>query len=179
MRLYIFFDNSSRYIAINKAARIVVNHCIENRIGTIVFGWNKGNKDSINLGDKNNQSIVQIPTSRLKERIKQLCQQYGIKFHETEESYTSQSSFLDNDTLPVFGNKPEGWKSSGKRVSRGLFVTAKGIKIAADLNASANILTKVATQIGLDLSKVGRALLTVPQRFFLWKNNCKKLHSGT
>jgi putative transposase len=34
---------------INKAARIVINHCLKNNIGTIVFGWNKRNKDSINL----------------------------------------------------------------------------------------------------------------------------------
>ncbi len=32
--------------AVNKAARLVLNHCIENRIGTIVFGWNKGIKQS-------------------------------------------------------------------------------------------------------------------------------------
>ena len=28
--------------AINKAARKVIQHCLKNRIGTIVFGWNKG-----------------------------------------------------------------------------------------------------------------------------------------
>jgi hypothetical protein len=72
------------------------------------------------------------------------------------------------------GNKPEGWKSSGKRVFRGLFVTAKGIKINADLNGSANILNKVKEQLNLDLAKTCRGLLTVPQRIFLWKNNCKK-----
>ena len=32
--------------AVNKAARLVLNHCIENKIGTIVFGWNKGIKQS-------------------------------------------------------------------------------------------------------------------------------------
>ncbi len=160
--------------AINKAARIVVGHCIDNSIGNIVFGWNKRNKDSINLGSQNNQTFVQIPTTKLKQRIAQLCQLYGINFVETEESYTSQSSFLDNDILPVFGNKPEGWKSLGKRVKRGLFVTAKGIKINADLNGCANILKKVKEQLDINLAKTARGLLTVPQRVFLWKNNCKK-----
>jgi lycopene cyclase CruP len=65
-------------------------------------------KDSINLGAKTNQKFVQIPTGRLKERISQLCEQYGIRFVETEESYTSKASFLDNDSLPTFGEKPEG-----------------------------------------------------------------------
>jgi len=110
--------------AINKAARLVINHCLENQIGTVVFGWNKGQKDSINLGSNTNQKFVQIPTGRLKERIKQLCEQCGIKFVETEESYTSKASFLDSDELPTFGEKPEKWQESGKRVKRGLYRTA-------------------------------------------------------
>jgi IS605 OrfB family transposase len=93
--------------ATNKAARIVINHCIDHKIGTVVFGWNVGQKDSINLGSKTNQKFVQVPTARLKNRIAQLCEQYGIKFVETEESYTSKTSFLDNDVLPTFGAKPE------------------------------------------------------------------------
>ena len=160
--------------AVNKAARIIINYCISHGIGNIVFGWNKGNKNGINIGSQNNQTFVQIPTAKLKERISQLCQIYGINFVETEESYTSQSSFLDGDTVPVFGNKSEGWKSSGKRVLRGLFVTAKGIKVNADTNGAANILKKVKEQLNLDLAKTVRGLLTVPQRVFLWKNNCKK-----
>jgi len=91
--------------AINKAARLVINHCISHRIGTIVFGWNQGQRQEIKLG-KNNQSFVQIPTARLKERINQLCQQYGIRFVETGEANTSAASFLDNDTLPKHGQQP-------------------------------------------------------------------------
>ncbi len=53
------------------------------------------------MGTKNNQKFVQIPTAKLKERINQLCELYGIEFIETEESYTSQASFLDDDFLPT------------------------------------------------------------------------------
>jgi putative transposase len=77
----------------------------------IVFGWNKGQKDGADMGRKNNQKFVQIPTAKLKDRIFQPCEQYGIQFIETEESYTSKASFLDSDILPVFGAKPEGWKN--------------------------------------------------------------------
>ncbi|MFP5269069.1 RNA-guided endonuclease InsQ/TnpB family protein [Coleofasciculus sp.] len=161
--------------AVNKVARRVINYCLIHRIGTIVFGWNQGNKNGIELGKKNNQEFVQIPTSRLKNRIAQLCKQYGIRFVETEESYTSQASFLDNDVLPVFGKKPKGWKSSGKRVKRGMFKTAAGHIINADGNGAANILRKVEIQLGLDLAKVCRALLTAPSRLFIW--NSKKIKS--
>ncbi len=156
--------------AVNKAARIVINHCIENKIGSIVFGWNTGQKDSSNMGKKNNQKFVQIPTAKLKDRISQLCQQCGIEFIETEESYTSKTSFLDNDFLPTFGedNKPEGWKSSGTRITRGQFKTSTGIKINADCNGAANIIRKVAAMLEFDLSGVGRGVLSAPKKVYLW-----------
>ncbi len=152
---------------INKAARLVINWCFKNEISTIVFGWNKGNKDGINIGKKNNQQFVQIPTSRLKNRLAGLCEQHGIEFIETEESYTSKASFLDDDFLPTFGAKPEGWKASGKRVKRGLYQDSQGQLINADCNGAANVLRKVATQLGINLAEVSRAFLSVPQRYRL------------
>jgi putative transposase len=154
--------------AINKAARIVVSHCLANGIGTIVFGWNKGQKDGADMGRKNNQKFVQIPTARLKDRIFQLCEQYGIQFIETEESYTSKASFLDSDILPVFGAKPEGWKKSGRRVSRGLYRSADGTKINADCNGAANIIRKVAVTLGLCLEGISSGALTTPLRVRIW-----------
>jgi putative transposase len=156
--------------AVNKAARIVINHCISNRIGSVVFGWNKGQKQNANMGAKINQTFVQIPTGRLKERIKQLCEQHGIRFIETEESYTSKASFLDNDELATFGEKPEGWKSSGKRIKRGLFRSADGTLINADCNGAANILRKVTTTEGFDLSGVSRGAMATPLRIGLFNS---------
>ena len=154
--------------AINKAARKVIKHCLENRIGTVVFGWNKGQKDSANMGRKTNQNFVQIPTGRLKDRIAQLCEQYGLRFVETEESYSSKASFVDNDSLPTFGAKPEGWHPSGKRVKRGLYRTAQGWLINSDCNGAANIGRKVAMMLGLDLSGISRGDLSAPLRLKLW-----------
>jgi putative transposase len=154
--------------AVNKAARIVVNHCLSNRIGTVVFGWNKEQRQNANLGSKTNQKFVQIPTARLKDRISQLCEQYGLQFMETEESYTSKASFLDLDVLPVFGEKPEGWKESGKRVQRGLYRSNDGFKINADCNGAANILRKVAAKLSLNLDGVSRGALMSPLKVRLW-----------
>ncbi len=165
--------------AVNKAARIIINHCIENKIGSVVFGWNTGQKDGSNMGKKNNQKFVQIPTAKLKDRIAQLCEQYGIDFIETEESYTSKTSFLDNDVLPKFREKPEGWKSSGTRITRGQFKTSTGIKINADCNGAANIIRKVAAIFKFDLSKVSSGVLSTPKKVLLWtlqKSPC--VHAG-
>lgn len=154
--------------AVNKAARIVVNYCLANGIGKIVFGWNTGQKDSAGMGKKNNQKFVQIPTARLKERIKQLCELYGIEYIETEESYTSKASFVDRDYLPTIGAKPDGWKESGRRVKRGLYRTGLlNWYINADCNGAANILRKVAAMLGLCLNGVGRGTLAAPQRIKL------------
>jgi hypothetical protein len=51
-------------------------------------------RQEINLGSKTNQKFVQIPTGRLKDRIAQLCDRYGIRFVETEESYASKAQAI-------------------------------------------------------------------------------------
>jgi putative transposase len=94
-------------------------------------------------------------------------------------SYTSKSSFLDNDILPTYDEKlkEQEYKFSGKRgqrksrklhnLGRGGYQTKAGIRINSDCNGAANIMRKVATQLGLDLSKVVRGCLTVPHRYDL------------
>jgi putative transposase len=154
--------------AVNKAARLVIKHCLTNGIGTLVFGWNKGQKQDANMGKKTNQKFVQIPTARLKERVKQLCNIYGIRFEETEESYTSKSSFLDADTIPVYGEKPIEWKASGKRTKRGLYLSSNGIEVNSDANGAANILVKVAVKLGLSLSGISRGDLCAPLKSRIW-----------
>jgi putative transposase len=157
--------------AVNKAARLVINHCIENKIGTVAFGWNKRQKNGVEMGAKTNQQFVQIPTARLKERIKELCEQYGLRFVETEESYTSQASFVDGDVLPTVGEKPDGWQASGKRIKRGLYRTAQNLYINADGNGAANVLKKVGATLGLMFKGVSRGALITPLRVQLWTHS--------
>lgn len=124
-------------------AKYIVNYCIENKIGNIVFGYNDGFTQNPNLGRVNNQNFVMIPFGRLKNRLKFLCQRYGINFVQQEESYTSQASFFDNDGIPVWNPRnPIEKKFSGKRVKRGLYITSNGQQINADVNAALNILKK-------------------------------------
>lgn len=153
---------------INKAVKLIIDHCLKYGIGTLVIGWNEGFKSNANMGKLNNQKFVQMPLGKLKDRLKQLCDLHGIRFQETEESYTSKASYLDGDSLPVYGQKPEGWKASGKRVERGLYRSANGSIINADLNGSANILRKVASNLSIDLGLLGRRCLTTVARVRLW-----------
>lgn len=153
---------------VNKAAKLIIDHCLKYGIGTLVIGWNEGFKSNANMGRLNNQRFVQMPLGKLKDRLKQLCDLHGIRFQETEESYTSKASFLDGDSLPVYGQKPEGWKASGKRVKRGLYQSANGSIVNADLNGAANILRKVAGRLGLSLNQLSRRSLTIVARIRLW-----------
>jgi IS605 OrfB family transposase len=139
---------------------------LNNAVVTVVFGCNLEQKQNINIGRKNNQNFVQIPTAKLRKRIEQLCELHGINYVETEESYTSKASFLDGDLIPKFGEKPEGYKPCGKRVKRGMYKTSSGECVNADLNGAANILAKVSTRLGINLSRVGRGCLTQPMRFY-------------
>ena len=154
--------------AINKAARLVINYCLDHSIGKVIFGWNKEQKQESHLGRVNNQNFVSMPTGRLKGRIAELCQHYGIEFIEVDEAYSSQASFLDGDELPNYGEKPDGWQASGKRVQRGLYQTSIGWLVNADANAAANLLRKVSRTLGLCLKELCRGGLLTPLRVRLW-----------
>jgi len=128
---------------LNKAARHVINHCIQYGIDKLVVGFNIEIKQSINIGARNNQNFVQIPHSSFRFKLKALCERYGIKYVEQEESYTSKASFLDGDTIPIFNaDNPKKYEFSGKRVKRGLYRTQHGVLVNADCNGAANILRK-------------------------------------
>ncbi len=62
---------------------------------------------------------------------------------------------------------PRGTSKRGKRIKRGLYQTAKGWLVNADAKAAANCLRKVATQLGLNLAKVGKEVLALPHRYDL------------
>jgi IS605 OrfB family transposase len=152
---------------VNKAAKLIIDHCLKYGIGTLVIGWNEGFKSNANMGRINNQKFVQMPLGKLKTRLMQLCDLHGIRFQETEEAYTSKASFLDGDSLPVYGQKPDGWKASGKRVKRGLYESGDGSFVNADLNGAANILRKVSGRLSLSLDQLSRRSLAIVARIKL------------
>lgn len=122
---------------IHKTTTYVVRWCHENNIDTIVCGHNTGWKQNANMGRQNNQDFVSIPHTTLINQLKYKCEDYGIKFIETEESYTSGTSFLDNEDP-----KKENYNKS-RRKTRGLFVSNGAIEINADVNGAYQICKKV------------------------------------
>lgn len=121
----------------HKASKVVVDYCLEYGIDTIVIGKNDGWKQKVNLGKRNNRNFVHIPYEKFISKLRYKCENMGINFFETEESYTSGTSFLDNE-LPVARNY-----NKKRRISRGLFQSNDGTIINADLNGSYQIVRKV------------------------------------
>ncbi len=129
---------------LHQASSRIVKILRDCSIATLVIGQNKQQKQSINIGKTNNQNFVNISHSKLIAQLTYKCELVGIKVILTEESYTSASSFLDRDPIPVYGDeKAKLIKFSGKRVKRGLYRSSTGKSINADVNASYNILRKV------------------------------------
>jgi putative transposase len=123
----------------HKTSRFVINYCVSHNLGHIVIGKNDGWKQEINLGKRNNQNFVAIPFDKLIQQIQYKAQLVGIKVTKVCENYTSKCSALDLEEI----GKHEDHAYAGKRVFRGMFRTAFGILINADVNGALNILRKV------------------------------------
>lgn len=145
-KLSILDMNRNNYIHnyFNQGISQIIKYCLKNDIGKIVIGYNESWKQEINLGKKNNQSFTNIPHFLFKQKLKNKCDEYGIEFILTEESYTSKTSFLDNEDVMKHDNY------QGKRIKRGLFKSSKGTLINADVNGSLNIIRKVFPKFNND-----------------------------
>ena len=126
---------------LHKISRAIVNDLSHRGVSTVIVGKNTGQK----IGNKL-KNFVQIPLFRLVAMIKYKAELAGIRFIEVNESYTSGTSFLDNE-LPTkeFYNKD-------RRKFRGLFISNNMKRINADVNASFQIMKKVYEKFTYDTS---------------------------
>jgi putative transposase len=122
---------------LHRCSRLIVNKLVKEGIGTLIIGKNQGWKQEVNLGARTNQTFVSIPHAQFIEMLTYKAKLVGIHVIVTEESYTSKCSFLDLESI----GKHE--KYAGRRIKRGLFQSADGRLINADVNGSYNILRKV------------------------------------
>ncbi|MFX1377010.1 MAG: RNA-guided endonuclease InsQ/TnpB family protein [Promethearchaeota archaeon] len=120
----------------HRITKNIIDYCVQNNIGTIVIGYNHGWKQKINIGKRNNQKFVEIPFLKLVKQLMYKAQLKGICVLTVNENHTSKCSFFDNELI---GNHET---YLGKRVSRGLFKTSKGILLNADVNGAYNIMKK-------------------------------------
>lgn len=116
----------------HNASALVIKWCVEHNIDTLVVGKN----DTWKQEKKHMQNFTSIPYEMLLQQLQYKCENAGIKYIETEEAYTSGTSYLDNET-PIKENY-----NKERRVQRGLF-QAEDTLINADVNGSLQIMRKV------------------------------------
>jgi transposase len=123
-----------------------------------VLGYNNNFQHKTNMGKKQNQIFSHIAFKQFKQKLETRCQIHEIDLIIQEESYTSLSSFLDNDILPEYQEKDDEkeendakYEFKGNRVQRGLYETQNGKIINADVNAAANIIRKCKHRFNFEL----------------------------
>ena len=133
----------------HQLSRKLINHLSELGVKNIIYGKNVNFKKEINLGKVTNQNFVNIPFNQIIERLRYKALLAGINFMTVEESYTSKTSFLDEEKLHSYkANKPKkDYTFLGDRFARSLFRTRGGYVIHADINASFNIIRKVTGDV--------------------------------
>lgn len=121
---------------LHKISRAIINDLSHRGVSTVVVGKNTGQK----IGNKF-KNFVQVPLFRLIEMIKYKAELAGITFIQVNESYTSGTSFLDNE-LPT-----KEFYDKSRRKFRGLFLSNESKRINADVNASFQIMKKVYEEL--------------------------------
>lgn len=143
----------------HKISRKIVDLLIDSKITKLIVGYNKGWKQNVNIGKKNNQKFTQIPFARLVSYLEYKCELAGIEIVIHEESYTSKCDFLAFEKI----GKHENYL--GKRKNRGLFQSSVGKLINADVNGALNIMRKVVGDSCESIRRIiDRGLLFNPVR---------------
>ena len=163
---------------VHKLSRWVVDELVARKVQLLVIGKNPGWKQEANLGRIKNREFHNFPHARFIEVLRYKAFEHGILVLETEEAFTSQSSFINNGILPAYEDRHTalaqanamtptaspseaprlrlrdllgGMRGAGhKRHRYTSTLPSKKITLHADLNAALNILRKVCTWLCFD-----------------------------
>lgn len=131
----------------HQASKKTVDYLVANNVKYLVIGKNKNWKQNSKLSKKVNQTFIQIPYAKYIDLLTYKAQEKEMIVYHTEESYTSGTSFIDNEQpIPDFYNK-------SRRKHRGLFLSNNGTKINADVNASYQISKKVFKHLRVEVTQ--------------------------
>lgn len=137
----------------HKATKSIIDYTLNCGANTIIIGYNKGLKRSSNLGKRVNQNFIGMPHNLMINMIEYKAKMNGIRVIKTNESYTSQTSFLDGEKPCKQNSNIErlhkGLSPINRRIHRGLFKSNKGILINADVNGAYQIIRKVFPKISV------------------------------
>jgi transposase len=144
----------------------------------MVVGHNIDWKQNSPMWDKDNQNFVGIPFAKFISILKIVGLKSSINVVDFEESYTSKTSFIDNDFIPTYvKGDTEEHIFSGKRQKRGLYISKDGYKINADVNGSLNIIRKHfgdSAFNGIDRTSYAKKTIETLDFVDFYPQNCKR-----
>ena len=129
--------SNKMYNYIHNAANRIIETALENKVENIYVGHNKGWKQNMETGKRNNQNFVCVPFNMLIGVLKYKTEKYiHLTLNVVEESYTSKCDHLIKEPMKHHD------VYAGKRIHRGLFISSTGKHINADINGAIGILRK-------------------------------------
>jgi putative transposase len=147
---------------LHKVSAYIRAFCIEHQIGTVIVGKNKGWKYQINLGKQVNQKFTFLPFNKLLHQFTYKLDEVGITVIFQEESHTSKCDHLSGETIGHHTTY------SGKRLKRGLFQSATGQLINADVNGAIGIGIKAVGNVFLERLLDTGVVLTLVRINIFW-----------
>ncbi|MBY3432873.1 IS200/IS605 family element transposase accessory protein TnpB [Rhizobium laguerreae] len=152
----------------HKISTDMIERCMKNGVDVIVVGRTKGMKAEKDWGSKRNRASHVFAHARLLALLRYKAEKHGIAVVTVEESYTSKSSFVDNDVLKTYseekqkktvedGASPEaeprdtvvysGKRSTSNRnwFNRHKAAGGKLSRVHADVNGAFNIIRKAVS----------------------------------
>lgn len=119
-------------------SNLIIKYAIANNCGLIIFGKNSEMKQNMN----NVPLWQKISHSKIMNLVLSKCQDFDIVVDFQDESYTSKTSFFDNESFE------HDSKRTGIRSGR-FFIRANGRRYDADVHACLNIYKKYILSNGL------------------------------
>lgn len=126
---------------LHNISKSIIHYCANHHIKTLIIGHNKNQKQKSKL-----KHFTQIPIFKLVQMLYYKAEEVGIKLIEINESYTSGTSFLDQE----YPNKD--YYDKKRRVKRGLFKSNHGQFINSDVNAAYQIMRKYDRDLDIKYS---------------------------
>jgi putative transposase len=137
----------------HKVSNMIIQICKEYEIKELIIGYNVNWKKGVNIGRQNNKKFYQVPYRKLLNMLFYKGAENGIKVVENEEAYTSKCDALALEDVGFHETY------SGRRVKRGLFESAMGVLLNADVNGAINIMRKYVNKAYTSLTGMLNAII--------------------
>jgi len=130
----------------NKVVHVIVQMYSDSEY--IIVGYNQGWKTGVSMGRANNRNFYDIPYRKLLKKLGGALEKNNQKLEKINESYTSKCDPF------VFEEVCRHEEYAGQRIKRGLFSSAAGIMVNADLVGAINIQRKWKLKRGEEMEEI-------------------------